>query len=248
MSMAIDLSRCLDACSIATDCGLELDPWQENLLREQPRRALLCCSRQSGKSTVSALLALWTALYEPGALVLLVSPSQRQSAELFRTTIGFYHQLKNVPTLAAESVLRAEFSNGSRIVSLPGNETTVRGFSAASLVVLDEASRTADALISAIRPMLAVSDGKLIALSTPAGRRGWYYESWVGDGDWVRVRVPASECPRISKEFLEEELAALGPQRYSEEYELAFLDADTSVFPSLVIAAAFSESVRPLWL
>jgi hypothetical protein len=48
------------------------DPW---FLRSAAPRILLNCSRQSGKSTVTALLAAHTALYQPGALVLLLSPT-----------------------------------------------------------------------------------------------------------------------------------------------------------------------------
>jgi hypothetical protein len=122
-----DFARMLDPALLARDCGIEPDPWQAQLLRDRPRRALLCCSRQSGKSTVVNLMALWTALYEPPALILLVSPSLRQSSELFRSLMGLYSKLEGAAGLTQESVLRAEFANGSRIVSLPGSERTVRG-------------------------------------------------------------------------------------------------------------------------
>ena len=79
--MARDLARAFDPALIAQDCGIVPDPWQATLLRERPRRSLLLCARQSGKSTVTALTALDTAIYQAPALVLLVSPSQRQSAE-----------------------------------------------------------------------------------------------------------------------------------------------------------------------
>jgi|SRR5829696_4415089 len=92
--IARDLSRALDPVLLARDAGLEPDPWQADLLRTMPRRALLLCSRQSGKSTVTALMALWTAIYKAAALVILVSPSQRQSGELFRTVMGFLSRLE----------------------------------------------------------------------------------------------------------------------------------------------------------
>lgn len=146
------------------------------------------------------------------------------------------------------SVLKAELANGSRIVALPGNERTVRGYAAADLIIIDEANRVEDDLISAVRPMMATSQGRLIALTTPAGKRGWFYESWIGDDSWHRVRVFAHECPRISKQFLDEELRELGAQRFSEEYGLQFLDADEAVFPSAIIDAAFTPEVVPLWI
>jgi hypothetical protein len=247
--LARDLARAFDPTLIAVDCGLTLDKWQAELMRSASRRVLLLCARQSGKSTVSALIGLSTALFEPSALVIIISPSQRQSAEMFRTLMNFYKALQDVPPLAAESVLRAEFGNGSRIVALPGNERTVRGYAAADLVVIDEAARVEDELLAAVRPMMATkSKARLIALSTPAGKRGWFFEAWTGgDDSWHRVRVPASECPRISQEFLAEELRELGAQRFSEEYGLEFLDPEESVFPSEIIARAFTSEVIPLW-
>src|SRR5262245_52190584 len=115
MLMARDFQRCLDPVQLARDCGIVPDPWQVKLLHERPRRGLLLCSRQSGKSTVTALMALHTAIYEPGSLSLLLSPSQRQSQELFRTVMLFHARLPGAPELTAESALRAEMSNQSRI-------------------------------------------------------------------------------------------------------------------------------------
>ena len=246
--MARDLSRALDPVLLARDCGIEPDPWQAGLLRSMPKRSLLLCSRQSGKSTVSALSALWAAIYQPKALVILISPTQRQSGELFRTVVGFHARLPGAPALTAESALRAELANGSRIIALPGTERTVRGYAGADLVVIDEAARVEDELLAAVRPMMATkAGGRLIALSTPHGRRGWFFEAWTGDDSWHRVKVAATDCPRITQEFLDEELRELGTVQFSEEYGLQFRDPDEAIFPSAVIAAAFSAEIRPLW-
>jgi hypothetical protein len=248
--MARDLARCLDPVLLARDVGVEPDPWQAELLRTRPRRSLLLCARQTGKSTATALTALWTAIYEAPALVVIVSPSQRQSAEMFRTLMLFHAKLQGAPALNGESVLKAEFANGSRILALPGTEKTVRGLANVSLAVVDEAARVDDELLTAIRPMMATSTdgGRLVALTTPHGRRGWFFEAWTKPGgDWARVCVPVTDCPRISEEFLADELRELGPMRYSEEYLLEFRDSDESVFPSDIIARAFTLEVTPLW-
>jgi phage FluMu gp28-like protein len=111
-----------------------------------------------------------------------------------------YAKLKDAPELRQEPATRVEFANGSRILSLPGTEKTVRGLSKVSMVIIDEAARVEDELIAAVRPMLAVSDfgGRLIALSTPFGKRGWFFEAWHNGGeDWTRVEVRAEDCPRI---------------------------------------------------
>jgi hypothetical protein len=239
--MSTDLARMFDASLLAADCGIVPDDWQRDLLRQQPRRALLLCSRQSGKSTVAGLMGLHKALYESSSLVLIVSPSLRQSGEMFRSVMGYYRKLSGVPELAAESVLRAEFRNGSRIVSLPGQEKTIRGYSGANLIILDEASRVEDELLAALSPMLAVRDGSLIALTTPAGKRGWFYDQWISQEQWTRVRVNAADCPRISKEFLAEEMRRLGPTVFRQEYDLEFIDNADAMWAGDVIDALFED-------
>jgi hypothetical protein len=238
------LAHALDPVKFAEACGITCDSWQADLLRSAARRALLLCSRQSGKSTACALASLHTALFAAG-LVVIVSPSQRQSGEMIRTIRGF---IGHLGLKLGETALKIEFDNGGRIVALPGSEKTVRGLSAASLVVIDEAARTADELLAAVRPMLATTNGRLIALSTPAGRRGFFYEAWHDDTDWLRIRVSVSQCPRISKEFLADELKTLGPMRFSEEYQLEFRDDTESVFLGDLIDRAFSHEVTPLWM
>ena len=247
MTMGCDLARPLDPVALARDAGIEPDPWQAELLEQRPKRCLMLCSRQSGKTEVAIHLGLWTALYEAPALVLIVSPSQRQSQEVFRRLMIAYGKLKDVLGLAQESALRAEISNGSRIVALPGSERTVRGYTGAKMIILDEAARVDDELFAALRPTMATVDGSLIMLTTPAGKRGEFYRAWTEGKGWTKVRVPASQCPRLSKEFLADELRELGPQRYSEEYELAFLESDESVFFTTMIDRAFTHEIRPLW-
>lgn len=250
MTMARDFARMLDPVLLAEACGIVCDPWQSTLLRAMPRRALLCCSRQSGKSLITALMALWSALYEAPALIVIASPSMRQSAEMLRTLTGLYSKLSDAPPMVGESVLKLELANGSRVLSVPGSEKTIRGLSKVSLVIVDEAARVPDELMSALRPMLAVTEhgGRLIMLSTPFGKRGEFYRAWTEGGDeWTRVSVPASECPRISAEFLASELSQLGAQRYAEEYDLQFLENDEQVFPVTIIDAAFTNEIKPLW-
>src|SRR5207248_5957823 len=107
--------------------------------------------------------------------------------------------------------------NFSHIVCLPCREDTVRGYSNVSLLIIDEAARVPDDLYRAVRPMLAVSGGRLICLSTPYGKRGFFHDCWTNGGaDWQRIEVPASRIPRISPAFLEQERRALGESWYRQ--------------------------------
>jgi hypothetical protein len=205
MERANRLAAALDPAVLMERQGLDPDPWQAKVLRSQARRILLLCARKTGKSLVAACAALHEALYHPQALVLLLSPTLRQSQELFKKVTSFYQGPSAPMPPEQESALRMELANGSRIVSLPGKEETVRGYSGARLLVIDEAARVDDELYLAVRPMLAVSGGRLLCLSIPYGKRGFFYEEWENMGaTWERVKIVATQCPRISPEFLEE--------------------------------------------
>ena len=120
-AIIVGLAIAADPVQLARDAGIEPDRWQAELLRERPKRCLMLCSRQSGKTEVAIHLGLWTALFEPPALVLIVSPSQRQSQEVFRRLLIAHGKLKGGPELTQESALRAQLSNGSRVLALPGS-------------------------------------------------------------------------------------------------------------------------------
>jgi hypothetical protein len=96
--------------------------------------------------------------------------------------------------------------------------------------------------------MLAVSQGTLVALSTPFGKRGWFHDEWHGENDWHRVKVTADQCPRISPEFLAEERRALGARWYAQEYGCEFSECLDAVFSWADIQAALSDDVKPLFL
>lgn len=249
--MAIDLAMALDPVLLAERTGLLPDPWQAELLRSDARQIIMLASRQSGKTSVSVLLALHEALYHPPSLVLVLSPSLRQSQEAFRKWKDAYAALETVEGLAVdlvedESALRVELANGSRVIALPGTERTVRGYSGVSLLICDEASRVDDALYHAIRPMTAVSGGRVVLLSTPWGQRGFFWREWSEGTDWHRFKVTANDVPRIPAAFLEQERRSLGELAYRQEYLVEFVDVESSVFNSDDVMAALTSGLPPL--
>ncbi len=140
-----------------------------------------------------------------------------------------------------------ELSNGSRIVVLPGKEATIRGFSGVNLLVIDEASRVPDELYQSVRPMLAVSGGRIVLLSTPFGKRGFFYQEWADGQGWQKVKITADQCHRIDKEWLEREKAMIGDWWYLQEYFCEFVETNDQIFSYDDINAALSSDVQPLF-
>jgi hypothetical protein len=240
--LTLDLAHALDPVAFSEDrLNFWPDTWQAQLLRSTASWIMLNCCRQSGKSTATAMVALHTAIYNPG-LILLVSPSLRQSKELFAKVMGFLKGLDPAEALEEDNKSSCELASGARIVSLPGDPDTLRGFSAPKLIVKDEAALVSDAMQAALDPMLAVSNGRLIELSSPNGRRGHFYENWEHGEGVERIKIIGRECPRISAEFLDKQRRKLGPMLFSQEFEGVFIDAQSSAFSSELIELALTDN------
>lgn len=98
-----------------------------------------------------------------------------------------------------------------------------------------------DGIHSAMRPMLAVSNGRMVLMSTPWGKRGHFWELWSDATGWDRTEVPATEVPRISKRFLEQERASMPAWHFDQEYMCRFSDADDQVFNYDLVMKAMDD-------
>ena len=217
----------------------KLDGWQEEVMTSQERYMILNCSRQSGKSSILMVKAFHKALTTENALILIIA-EQRQSNEDLRKIrelqAAYSKYLKKtyggklVLSLKTDNVTSLEFANGSRIIALPANEK-VRGFSAPTMVILDEAARLRDEVFVAVDPMLEVSNGQLILASTPEGTSGFFHREWDNPRyQKAKFEVPWQFCPRIKQESIEEKRILYGEAFIAQEYECRFLDELTALF------------------
>jgi hypothetical protein len=207
----------------------------------------MLCGRQTGKSTTAAALAVLAALLEAPALVLLLARAERQAGELFRKVMEVYNALGRPVAKANDMSSELHLANGSRVIPLPGKEDTVRSFSSVRLLVVDEAARVPDGLYHAVRPMLAVSGGRLVCLSSAYARLGFFFQEWSGTGAWERVSIRADQCPRISPAFLADERRALGERVFSREYENRFAELQDAVFSQDDLDLAFGHEEVQVW-
>jgi len=223
------------------------DPWQIDMLsalvtREEDTQCL--CSRQSGKTEANALAAYVEAAN--GGFVLILTPSDEQSKEFMERVASHHNALRLANPVDEPTKHEIKFAGEGRIKALPNNERTARIYARVSLIIIDEASRVPDQLYGAVTPMLMVSrasglGGRIGLLSTPFGKRGFFYEEWIA-GRYKRFRAPWTECPRIKPEDVELERKRHGDLWVQQEYELAFLD---QVQGGFFDADAFAECIIP---
>lgn len=239
-----------DPVALCARAGFVPDPWQLALLRSVAQTLLVLCSRQAGKSTIIALLIVLS-LLQPNQMIVIVSPSERQSKELFRKVLAFWRKIGRLVPHVSVTRTSLELANGTRLEAFPGNADTIRGISAVNLLVAEEASLVSEELFTAFSPMLAVSNGRLVAPCTPKGKRGWFWELWsmapAEDPDIERVKVLATDCPRISPLFLARERKRVGEHWYGQEFLCEFRDLVDQLIPTDLILAALTSDVQPLF-
>lgn len=225
--------------------GFEATARQAEILDAAGYRVMLCCSRQWGKTTLAALRAVFEAWHRADALVVVGSPSERQSGLVLARAEGFLRRLgaeRRRDGITKQSLV---LPNGSKVVGLPASEATTRGYSNAHMLMIDEAAYMGDDHYKALRGMLARSDGSLWLMSTPAGQRGFFYTAWTNEAAaWDRVLGPATECPHISAKKLAEERAELGEAMFRQEYLCEFLAAPTQLFSDELVQGALVEEGR----
>jgi hypothetical protein len=172
--------------------------------------------------------------------VLVLSPGQRQSQLLFEKSVQAYRALGRPVVSESESSLRLRLENGGQIIALPGTATMIRGYSV-KLLIVDEASRVPDDVYAAVRPALAVSGGRILAISTPSGEHGWWHAAWTSKVEsWQRFEIPATQVPRIPREYLDAE--RLSNPFFESEYMCSFIAADPErVFPAASLQRAFQH-------
>lgn len=225
------------------------DAWQKQALAQlitQQENAILCCSRGAGKTeTVSAAAYVEACL---GGFCMVLSRSDRQAMRVF-SRVQSYASKFNFAPIVRNTMHEMTFANGGRVVALPCREDTIRGEHGVSLLIIDEASRVPDQFFGAVTPMVAISKGRIVLLSTPFGKRGFFYKEWTGEGStkWCRHKYTWEQCPRLDEAFIAEERRRHGEEWVAQEYECKFLDTVNAVFNIDQLIACIDQRLEVQW-
>jgi Helicase len=244
MDPASALHLAVDPCVILQAQGITPDAWQREFLLSTGPVILNCC-RGAGKSRTTSALADHVALFprpqeRNGSLVLIVSRTEEQAREVLRYCKQGMQAIGWPVKAVAENMTNLELANGSRIVAMPGKESSIRSKQAVSLLIMDEASRIPDDLFGTVSPMTAISGGRQVMLSTPFGQRGFFWREWFDErAAWTRFRVPWQRCPRHTAAYIEEERRKFGDGWVAQEYECSFEALSGLVYPQFEELATF---------
>jgi len=229
----------------------EPDEWQKTLLRTSPtinpedRLTLALCGRQSGKSTTTGCIAYDS--FSRGETVVLTAPSLRQSTELFRRILEFKNTDPFCPPIVrqTQTELEAHPSHGGRIVVVPATDQA-RGLTA-DLICADEACFiTPDDALTAFFPMRKET-GRIILLSTPNLRQGYFYDVWSSDKKVRRITARSIDVPRRRAQ-VEFDRSTMSEMTFRREHLVEFVGGGTPLVSWSTLEAATNEEVKALCL
>ena len=220
-------------------------PYQRRWVLDARRFKIGVWSRQVGKSFATAFEADLDCIQTPRTDWLVMSAGQRQSDEWMLKALAVARAceagLAGTKDAGAAkftaSASEIRFANGSRILSLPANPDTARGYSA-NLVLDEFAMHEQDREVwAAIFPTITnelSGQKKIRVVSTPKGRGNKFAELWEeGGAQWSRHKVTLDDAIaaglRVDKAALREGVA--DEDIWRQEYFCEFLANDTTYFP-----------------
>jgi phage FluMu gp28-like protein len=224
------------------------DPWPyeaELLSDSHLRTRVVRKSRQVGITTTIAHEAVWKAFTTNKRVILIVSPSQRQSGIVMGKIRAIVNANTRLSTLVARSSnTELHLRNGSMIAATPNNPDRIRGYTAND-IYLDEAAHflNDEPVMRAIKPMLIATQGTFTVISTPFGKRGLYWEQYKlavdkkADDREIKAYEfhPSTISPLITSEDLERERQNLTELEFKQEYEGEFIEeADVYLTTDLI--------------
>ena len=222
------------------------DPQQQPVLDCDAKRVIVLAARQVGKSTIAALRALYLAVHRPKSLICMVGPLGNQAGEILHRAREFAGQLGLPLRGDGHNALSLQLPNGSRIVARPAVPDSLRSYSKAALLIIDEAAFVKEEAYRAVSPVLTAGQGSFWVISTPRGPEGLFADLWHDhQNGWTRFQLRADHCPRFTKEALAAERQLHGELSFAQEYQCRFLSHGLQLLTRDQIAAAIIEKLVP---
>ena len=221
---------------------LKLDKWQTKVLT-QKGNICLRSGRQVGKSTVISIKAAEYAVNNKKKVVLVVAAVERQAYHLFEMTLNYLtdHYKSHIKMgKSRPTKSKIQLKNGSIIMCLPTGVSGlgIRGYTI-DLLIADEAAFIPEEVWTAVTPMLSVTKGDIILLSTPHGKEGFYYSCFQNEA-YASFHVSSEECGRIDEKFLKREKDRMTKVQYAQEYLGEFVDELMQFFSTDIIRNAMT--------
>ena len=217
-----------------------LQPWQKEVLSQihSNLRIIGMVARQSGKSFLGAYVAVEGAILDASSWI-CISTGERQSQEWLRKAINlaqYMHGMLRGSRMSftyEHNASEIRFSTGGRIIAVPCNPDTLRGYS--GNLICDECAfwQNDYDVWRAVAPILTSKFGgekKVVVISTPGGKSGLFYDIWEKNLDFAKFKKTIHEVGKTEAEIEELRKNCIDEDIFQSEYECEFLDSNVSLF------------------
>lgn len=212
---------------------------------------IACYSRQCGKTVLSELLLI-EYLFQP-LFSAYISPTYAQGKKVYNEIIQLLGS-KDIITKANASELRIETIYGGTLQFFSiQSPTSIRGNTISGLLVLDEAAffphqlpSGEDPWYNVILPITKARKPKILCISTPNGKQGFFYDLWLkslNDPQIKSLKATIYDDELMTKEEIMHLKSGYPPLAWQQEFEVEFLDDALTVFPNYSLC--FEKNVKP---
>jgi len=218
-------------------------------------------SRQLGLSTITAGYVLWFTMFRRSKNVIIVATKQETAKLMLNSMKSMYETLpsfiKDITEVKKNNETQIKFSNGSSFKALSSaGSSTARG-EAISLLIIDEAAHVENldgdnGMWTAIYPALS-EGGNCIAISTPSGASGWFYDMCTGaekgENDFYLSKFMWDQHPNRDREWFQKETKNMSKKQIAQELLCSFLGSGSTLIDSekiIELECKLEERIDPL--
>lgn len=223
-------------------------PFQDDCVKDfnEHRFNIVLKSRQLGLSTVTAMYAVWMAIFHKDKNILIIATKQAVAINIVKKVKLAIKALPSwllLPDIKSSTKQHVEFTNGSTIKAIPTSEDAGRS-EALSLLIIDEAAfiRNFDELWMGLYSTLSTG-GRAIILSTPNGMSGKYYELYAqaesGQNKFHGIKLPWDVHPERDQAWFDSETKNMSQKQIAQELMCDFVSSGDTF-----IAAEIMDKLR----
>ena len=240
---------------------IDLYPYQKRVLRSLRDHRFVAClaSRQTGKTTMMTIYALWIACFEDDQRILIVANKEQTAISIFSRVRLAYENLPNYlkPGVIEYGKTAMKLANGSSIGISTTSSDAGRGESV-NVLILDELAFIPNNLVeqfwSSVYPIISASiKSKIFVASTPNGSGNLFFtlytEAEKGTNNWKAEKILWHEVPGRDEKWKHDTIKSIGSEEaFAQEFDCKFLDTGDSFIDELFYEKLITAAKEPTYI
>ena len=240
---------------------IKLYSYQKRVLRSLRDYRFVAClaSRQTGKTTMMTIYALWTACFQDDQRILIVANKEQTAISIFSRVRLAYENLPNYlkPGVIEYGKTSMKLANGSSIGISTTSSDAGRGESV-NVLILDELAFIPNNLVeqfwSSVYPIISASiKSKIFVASTPNGSGNLFHtlytEAEKGTNNWKSEKILWHEVPGRDEKWKNDTIKSIGSEEaFAQEFDCKFLDTGDSFIDEIFYEKLLAKTTEPTYV